>query len=213
MNDLSSIIERINQDIDKIKVIDCKKEEVLCNSKFISLSNGKYKLNNGDIIERECIINKIGSGRAVCIFAVTENNKILIVIQPRVVLNNNSGISVEVPAGYVEIGEDSIEAGRRELEEETGYEADRIIKLDSYYTSVGFSDEIIDLILAIGCRKVNNQSLDDDEVIYVEEVSLEEFEYLLNNNYIVDVNTKFAYCKYLEYLRKKDSNEEKEKKN
>ncbi len=209
---MNKIISRINNDIEKIKVIKSEVEDILCNSNFLKISRGKYYLNNNRIIERECIQNKIGNGHAVCIFAVTNDNKILLVIQPRVVLKNNTGINIEVPAGYVEIGEDPIKAGLRELQEETGFTSNNIIKIDSYHTSIGFSNEITELLIATNCRKISNQQLDNDEVIIVEEVSLEEFEYLLKENYILDINTKMGYYRYLDYLKKEKNNEKNTKK-
>ena len=200
--DMNELLDRINKDINKIKVIDCFDENVLFESDYICLKRGSYKLSDGKIISRECIYNKIGVGRAVCVFAVTEDKKILLVIQPRVVLKDNNGINIEVPAGYVEEGEDVILAGMRELQEETGYTSSEVYKLDSYHTSIGFSDEVIDLLLAVNCKKVSEQTLDDDEDIIVEEVTLDEFDYLLNNNFIMDINTKMGYYRYLYYLQR-----------
>ena len=74
--------------------------------------------------------------------------------------------------------------------------------VDSYYTSLGFSGEKIDLLLALNCTKVGEQKLDSDEFVIYRTVSLEEFEYLLNNNYIMDANARIGYYRYLEYLMK-----------
>ena len=197
---MDNLIEKIERDINLIKLNDIKNKRVLYDGEFITLTRGEYYLNNGKVIDRECISNKMGNGRAVCIFAVTDDNKILLVIQPRVVLDENKGVNIEIPAGYEEIGEDSVVAGIRELKEETGYVPGKVIKLDSYHTSIGFSSEIIDLLLAVDCKKISSQELDRDEVIIVEKVSLEEFEYLLNNNYIMDINTKMGYYRYKDYL-------------
>ena len=198
---MNHLIERIERDIESIKLNEVENKDTLYDGKFITLTKGDYYLNNGKVISRECISNKIGNGRAVCVFAVTSDNKILLVIQPRVVLLENKGVNIEIPAGYEEVGEDAIVAGIRELKEETGYLPGNIVKLDSYHTSIGFSSEVIDLLFATDCKKVSNQNLDKDEIIVVEEVDLEEFEYLLNNNYIMDINTKMGYYRYKEYLK------------
>ena len=198
---MNHLIERIERDIESIKLNEVENKDTLYDGKFITLTKGDYYLNNGKVISRECISNKIGNGRAVCVFAVTSDNKILLVIQPRVVLLENKGVNIEIPAGYEEVGEDAIVAGIRELKEETGYLPGNIVKLDSYHTSIGFSSEVIDLLFATDCKKVSNQNLDKDEIIVVEEVDLEEFEYLLNNNYMMDINTKMGYYRYKEYLK------------
>lgn len=196
------IIEKINQDIEEIKVISGKEEVLTSFSEFVSLKKGVYNLNNGQSIYRESIIKKIGAGNAVCILAVTTEKKILIVINPRVVLPNATKASIEIPAGYIEDLEDVYQAGLRELLEETGYTTNEIIELDSYYPSLGFSGEQTTLLLALNCVKVSELKLDDDEVLCCEEVTLEEFEFLLNASYIMDANARIGYYRYLEYLMK-----------
>lgn len=199
---MDKILKKISDDIESIKVVDYKEESIPTKTNFIGLKRGEFTLNNGSNIIREGALKKKGEGNAVCIFAVTTDKKILIVIQPRVALPTNNKINIELPAGYIETGESSIVSGLRELEEETGYTSNDINLVDSYYTSLGFSGERIDLLLALDCIKVSDQNLDDDEFVIYEAVTLEEFEYLLNNNYIMDANARIGYYRYLEYLMK-----------
>lgn len=197
---MEEVLSRIKKDIDEVKVISFHEEDILSDSKFISLKKGYYKLSNGHEIIRENVIKKVGVKNAVCIFAVTRDKKILLVIQPRVPLPTPNKVNIELPAGYMEEGELAIDAGRRELEEETGYTSNDITLIDSYYTSLGVSGERIDLLLALDCIKIGEQHLDKDEFVCYEEVTLEEFEYLLNQNFIMDANARIGYYRYLEYL-------------
>lgn len=199
---MEEILKKITEDIEKVKVLDYKEEAIFSDSEFIALMKGEYQLGNGETIVREGLRKKIGSGDAVCVFAVTTDKKILIVIQPRVPLPTKSKVNIELPAGYMEVGETAIEAARRELEEETGYSSNDITLIDSYYTSLGFSGERIDLMLALDCVKIGDQHLDQDEFVCYEAVTLEEFEYLLNQNFIMDSNARIGYYRYLEYLMK-----------
>lgn len=199
---MEEILSKITKAIDELKVIDKKEEAISSESNFIALKKGTYKLANNQIIEREGVIKRVGRGDAVCIFAITTDKKILIVIQPRVPLPTKSKVNIELPAGYIEKDEDSITAGKRELEEETGYTSNDLILIDSYYTSLGYSGERIDLVMAFDCIKIGNQKLDEDEFVKYELVSLEEFEYLLNQNFIMDANARIGYYRYLEYLMK-----------
>ncbi|MBQ8681746.1 MAG: NUDIX hydrolase [Bacilli bacterium] len=198
----SDIKEKISNDIESIKVIDYKEEDVYSDTSFIALKKGYYKLNNGHTIMRESALKKKGIGNASCIFAVTTDKKIIIVIQPRAALPTTDKVNIELPAGYIEENEKSTVAALRELEEETGYTSDNITLVDSYFTSLGFNGERIDLLLALDCTKIGEQHLDEDEFIHYELVSLEEFEYLLNNGYIMDANARIGYYRYLEYLMK-----------
>ena len=197
-----NIKEKISEDIEKIKVVDYKEEDVKTDTSFIALRKGYYELNNGYTIMRESALKKKGNGNAACIFAVTVDKKIIIVIQPRAALPTTDKVNIELPAGYIEENEKSTVAALRELEEETGYTSGNITLVDSYFTSLGFNGERIDLLLALDCVKIGEQNLDEDEFIYYELVSLEEFEYLLNNGYIMDANARIGYYRYLEYLMK-----------
>lgn len=191
----------IEEKINNLKVNDFK-IEVLGNGEFIELLKGTYNLNNNKSIIRETVTKKVGTGNAVAMFAVDTDNKILLVIQPRVSLPDKNKVNIEIPAGYIENGENAIESGIRELEEETGYTSDKVILVDEYYPSLGASGEKITLILALNCKKVKELNLDKDEYLYNIKVNIDEFRYLLDNDYIKDVNARIGYYKYLEYLRK-----------
>lgn len=198
---MEDLLSKIKKDIEELKVVYYQEEKIASNSEFVDLKRGYYQLNNGHTINRESIFKKNGSGNAVCIFAVTIDKKILIVVQPRASLPTESRVNVELPAGYTEMGEDAVLSGKRELEEETGYSSDNMMVVDSYYTSPGVSGERIDLVLAIDCVKIGEQHLDKDEFICYEEVTLEEFKYLLSQKFIVDANARIGYYKYMEYLK------------
>ena len=66
--------------------------------------------------------------------------------------------------------EDLADAARRELLEETGYEADGMTKLGAGAASAGMSDEVITLFLATGLKKTGAGAGDGSEQITVHEV-------------------------------------------
>lgn len=195
---------RISKIIDELKIVNYKEEVLDSDSKFISIKRGIYQLNSGETIDRESVVKNVGTGCAACVFAVTKEGKILIVIHPRIILPTDTKISIELPAGYIEKGENSIDSARRELKEETGYSTENIKQIDSYYPSLGICGERIDLFMALDCEKVSDQNLDDDEFLVCEEVTLDEFEFLLKNSYIKGANERLGYFYYLDYLKKVD---------
>ena len=79
----------------------------------------------------------------------------------------------EVPAGKLDPGETPEACARRELEEETGYRADRLEPLAQILTTPGFTDERIHLFAAHGLS-AGSQSLDDDELIELVPMPLAE---------------------------------------
>lgn len=82
------------------------------------------------------------------------------------------GYLYEVPAGMpARQGEPWEEVARRELEEETGWKAGRLIPLTRIYTTPGFTDEVIYLWLATELEP-GTSKLDRDEFIELVRIPL-----------------------------------------
>lgn len=108
---------------------------------------------------------------AAVILAVDEGHVIL-VEQHRVPLGAQS---LELPAGLVgdgEEGEEIVAAAIRELEEETGYRAARMIDLGRFFSSPGMSSEGFTLFRADGLARVGDGGGVDGENIVVHRVAL-----------------------------------------
>jgi len=75
----------------------------------------------------------------------------------------------ELPAGTLEPGESPQDCARRELREETGFEAGRIVPLGRFFLSPGYCSEEMHAFLATDLEAVG-QDLDDGEEISVEVV-------------------------------------------
>jgi ADP-ribose pyrophosphatase len=67
-----------------------------------------------------------------------------------------------IPAGTVEPGEDPAATARRELVEETGHAADRLVELTSFFTSPGYSTERLTVFRADGCRPTGGRPAADE---------------------------------------------------
>ena len=84
---------------------------------------------------------------AVTVLPLLDDGRVCLVRNFRVAVDRTL---IELPAGTLEPGEDPAECARRELAEETGYRAEGIELLATFYMSPGILDERMHLYLATG---------------------------------------------------------------
>ena len=128
---------------------------------------------------------------AVCVLAVTPENKIVLVKQYRKAIEK---VSYEIPAGKLEVGEnaDPEAAALRELEEEAAYTGKLSLVYD-FYSAIGFCNERLKLYLARDLTKVENpRPQDEDETLELLEVSLDQAKELIQSGHICDAKTIMA---------------------
>lgn len=125
---------------------------------------------------------------AVGIIALTNDNKMVLVRQWRTALET---VTLEIPAGKLELGENPDAAAARELREETGYEAGKMGYLCPFVPAAGYSDEILHLYMATDLHFVG-ASPDDDEFINVDLVPVNELVDRVLDGKICDSKTMAA---------------------
>jgi len=162
--------------------------------KIIKLYLDKVMLPNKRIVTRE----KVSHPGAVGIVPVNKKGKIILVKQFRYPVESTI---LEIPAGKLDRDEYPKDCARRELHEEVGAVGGKLIHLVTFYTSPGFSDEVLYLYLALDFeRKENN--LDDDEFLHVYELDLEDSAALIKDGRIKDAKTIIGILLAIDYLRK-----------
>ena len=118
----------------------------------------------------------------VIVLAMTGDNKVIFVEQYRPPVGKNV---IEFPAGLVndqkdsmksQTKETSLQAGKRELLEETGYKARRMKKLFEGPINCGVSSDMLIFVRAIDIKKVSSGGGDDSEEIKVHEIEIDKAE-------------------------------------
>ncbi len=142
-------------------------EDVVFTGRIFNVDRLKVKLPNGN----ESLRDVVRHPGAVAIVALTDDGRICLVRQYRAALGR---VTVEIPAGKLDPGEDPMDCAVRELHEETGMRADNMAFLTTIATGVGFCDELIHIYMATGLS-FDRSDPDADEFINVDLVALPEF--------------------------------------
>ncbi|TCK97966.1 ADP-ribose pyrophosphatase [Natranaerovirga hydrolytica] len=146
--------------------------------------------------EKESLFDLVQHNGAAAIIPVDSEGNILMVEQFRNPVND---ITLELPAGTLEKGEDPLECAIRELEEETGYASNDLTFLIKFYTAIGFCDEIIHIYVA-NHLEPSKQNLDDSEFINVKPYSLERLIKMINQGKLIDSKTITGILAYKQYI-------------
>jgi len=134
--------------------------------RVVKLNLETVTLPNGATVELE-VIHHPG---AAAVVPVREDGAVLLIHQYRHAVG---GYIYELPAGKLDPGEDPKDCAARELEEEIGLRASSLEHLVTFYTTPGFTDEVIYVYLASGLTP-GRQKLDTDEVLEVVAFPLED---------------------------------------
>ena len=168
--------------------------EVLYDGKIIKLHLDKVICPNGAEALREIVRHPGG----VAVVAVDDDGYVYMVRQYRIPYDE---IMLEVPAGKLDKGENPDVAACRELREETGLVADKIVFMGNFYPSVGVCDENLRMYIATGLNQ-GEADPDDDEFVEVEKIHIDTLADMIMDNKIRDGKTIASVLKAREYLKK-----------
>jgi ADP-ribose pyrophosphatase len=157
--------------------------------RLLHVFKDKVKLPNGHESTREYIKHQ----GAVAILPVLPDGKLIFVRQYRYPVDS---VIYEIPAGKLEKGEDPLTCAKRELSEETGYEAGTFTYLTSVLTTPGFTNETIHLYLATDLKR-GAQHPDENEFLDVISISEPNVREMIRNGEIYDAKTLSTLLLYL----------------
>ena len=165
------------------------KRELKYEGKIITVYSDQIRFPDGKTAQWD-YIHHVG---AAAVVPVLPNGNILMVKQFR---NAVDRYTLEIPAGALDSAE---EPGRvcaaRELEEETGYRAERLEWLITLRTTIAFCNERIEVYVATDL-KTTQQNLDEDEYVEVASYPLEDLLNKIFSGEIEDSKTVSALLAY-----------------
>ena len=168
------------------------------NGVIVNVTVDTLTLPDGSTTKRETVIR----GNASAILPIDNNGNIILVKQYR---HAAKRLTLEIPAGMLDDGEDPLLCAAREMEEEIGYKSDNITLLFSTYPALGFCTEIIHIYKAEDLY-AGKQNFDSDEFIEIIKMPLTKAVELIHNGEIVDGK---SICAIMAYAVQKATNYEK----
>lgn len=165
-----------------------QQQEIVLRTRVFAVEQMNIQLRGGDWIVQH-IVRHPG---AVCVLALLDDGRLVTIRNFRIA---TGAWMNEFCAGKREPGEDPAHAAARELEEETGYQASSMESLGKFYTSPGFTDELMHAFVARGLRPCPSR-LELDERIEVVVRTVEEFEALVRSGEISDGKTLATFLRW-----------------
>ena len=166
--------------------------ETLYRGVIVNVHMDRAQLEDGSIVRRVVVEHPGGVG----VIPVEEDGTVWCLRQFRYPFQREM---LEIPAGKLDAGEKPLPAAARELGEETGLEAGRMVYLGECCTSPGFSTEVLHLYLALDLKR-GEAHPDEGEFLSVEKHSLDMLTDMVMSGEIDDGKTIIAVLKARRYL-------------
>lgn len=157
-------------------------------AKIFYVTKDKALLEDGTQAERDVVHHSGG----VCVVPLTDKGTVLMVKQYRY---PHHEVTLEVPAGKTEPGEDHHDCGLRELREEAGRTCKSYTYLGKLYPTPAYDTEVIHMYLARELSAPEAQDLDEGEFLDVTEIPLSEAVQMVMEGKIPDAKTQIALLK------------------
>jgi ADP-ribose pyrophosphatase len=166
--------------------------ENIFDGKLLHVRRDTVRLPDGSLATREHIVHP----GAVLIVPILPDGSLVVERQYRYPLDR---VFIEFPAGKLDPGEDELATARRELVEETGYEAATWTPLGTIHTLISYTNERIAFYMAEGLTHVGAK-LDDGEFLEIVTMNLPEMLAALDRGEITDGKTVAALLLYARRL-------------
>ncbi len=166
--------------------------ETIASGGMLTVKRDQVRLPNGHTSQREYVTHP----GAVVVVPILTNGNVILERQFRYPVHQ---VFIELPAGKIDIGEEILITGQRELLEETGFSAAEWVKLGHQHPCIGYSNEIIHMYLARGLSAGEHQR-DADESLEVFDLPFEDCMNMIQRGEITDGKTIVALFFAEKYL-------------
>ena len=129
-----------------------------------------------DTDDKESTFFVIESPDWVNVIGLTKDKQVILIEQFR---HGAEEIITEIPGGMIDDGEEPETAARRELLEETGYSAEKLIYLGKTHPNPAIQNNLIYHFLAADCEKTGDTSFDEHESVVTKLFSMDEVDKLI----------------------------------
>jgi 8-oxo-dGTP pyrophosphatase MutT (NUDIX family) len=153
--------------------------KLLVSERWLQLREDRVRLGNGHEIDRFHVIHGPDWASVLC---VTEDSEVILVRQYR---HGIARPSLELPAGVIEPHETPEEAARRELVEETGYEASDWVRIQSVSTEPARHTTTAHFFCARGARQTRDPAPEESEILELVKVPLADLSRIATDGSIV----------------------------
>lgn len=168
--------------------------KVIFKGKVFDLRVDEIKYESGNSGIREVAVHPGGA----VVAALTDEKELLLVKQFRYPFQK---FLLELPAGKLDLGEDPEICAARELEEETGYSAKRIVKLGQINTTPGFCTETLHIYLAAELTEGDHKREEGEYGMEIHSYPLNEVEDMITRGDITDAKTISGIFLLKNYLK------------
>ncbi len=165
--------------------------EVFSGKRF-SVYVEEHRLPNGRVAKREVV----KFPETVMVLPVIDREHVILLYQYRAPIRR---WIYEIPAGVIEEGENPEEAANRELVEETGYRARKLVKVYPMYLAPGYSTEKIHAFIGYDLEEVGAKP-EDYEVIRVVKKDLDDVVDMIKEGLICDAKSIALILYYISFM-------------
>jgi len=158
-----------------------ERSEVIYQGRIIDVHRDELIGRDGRRYIREVVLHP----GAVAVVPFLSPERIILIRQYRYAVDSEL---IELPAGTIKEGESPESCAFRELEEEIGYAAGRLVKLASIHTSPGVMNELLHIFAGFDLEK-SSVNLEADEELEAFEIGLGEALDMVRSGGIIDSKT------------------------